>query len=335
MAQTYANIRSKLLPPNLPAALLPPSRPAYPELTASIAALSLHPCLEALLHLLNRDLASAHFLVRHMESIVPPGDRVNVDTESVWRQPVPKRPEAAEWPPEEANGQEVAGDECESESDGLVSGTRPPPATDLRDGLAGEPPKIESMLLHGILHRIEGDYENARLWYRDVLKYCAPYPGETVLSVAWPPRIAPSPPSSESAQADHARTGSWSTNGDGFPLEPSNFLDRIRNLQRGRSRYEGKDPGLGNGQAASSDTGDAPKNTVSTNDDRAEIRQWHTQYAELERESERELTAVLTWLEMRYGTKTWKEASSEFVAKNESSDAANAMIVGGEGWRQF
>lgn len=28
-------------------------------------------------------------------------------------------------------------------------------------------PQYESMVLHGILHRIEGDYENARAWYRD------------------------------------------------------------------------------------------------------------------------------------------------------------------------
>lgn len=30
------------------------------------------------------------------------------------------------------------------------------------------PPRYESMMLHAILHRIEGDYENARAWYRDV-----------------------------------------------------------------------------------------------------------------------------------------------------------------------
>jgi hypothetical protein len=29
-------------------------------------------------------------------------------------------------------------------------------------------PQYESMMFHGILHRIEGDYENARAWYRDV-----------------------------------------------------------------------------------------------------------------------------------------------------------------------
>ena len=29
-------------------------------------------------------------------------------------------------------------------------------------------PAYEGMLLHGILHRVEGDYENARAWYGDV-----------------------------------------------------------------------------------------------------------------------------------------------------------------------
>ncbi|KAI9884784.1 MAG: hypothetical protein M1823_003422 [Watsoniomyces obsoletus] len=30
------------------------------------------------------------------------------------------------------------------------------------------PPAYEGMFLHGILHRIEGDYDNARAWYRGV-----------------------------------------------------------------------------------------------------------------------------------------------------------------------
>jgi hypothetical protein len=32
------------------------------------------------------------------------------------------------------------------------------------------PPAVEGMLLHGILHRIEGDYDNARAWYGDVAR---------------------------------------------------------------------------------------------------------------------------------------------------------------------
>lgn len=83
---------------NHPAPLLPPSKPISPAFTARISSLSLHPTLEAALHILNHDLPSAHFLVRHMQA----------------------------------------------------------------------PPAHEGMFLHGILHRVEGDYDNARAWYGDV-----------------------------------------------------------------------------------------------------------------------------------------------------------------------
>ncbi|KAI5853397.1 hypothetical protein BZA05DRAFT_451583 [Tricharina praecox] len=87
-----------------------PRHPRSASLTATISSASLHPTLEAALHLLNGDLPSAHFLVRHMQS----------------------------------------------------------------------PPAVEGMLLHGILHRIEGDYDNARAWYSDVDQA-----GAEVLGVAW------------------------------------------------------------------------------------------------------------------------------------------------------
>jgi hypothetical protein len=89
-------IHSQLL--TYPPPLLPPGKALVPELTAKIAALSLHPTLEVGLHILNQDLPSAHFLVRHMQSA----------------------------------------------------------------------PAFAGMYLHGILHRIEGDFDNARAWYSDV-----------------------------------------------------------------------------------------------------------------------------------------------------------------------
>ena len=84
----------------IPAPLNPPAKPSFTNLSSAIAGLSLHPTLESALHILNNDLPSAHFLVRHMES----------------------------------------------------------------------PPAYEGMFLHGILHRVEGDYDNARAWYRSVAK---------------------------------------------------------------------------------------------------------------------------------------------------------------------
>ncbi|KAF2730526.1 hypothetical protein EJ04DRAFT_500286 [Polyplosphaeria fusca] len=69
-----------------------------PTRNAQISSLALHPTLEAALHILNSDLASAHFLVRKM----------------------------------------------------------------------GAPPAVEGMLLHAVLHRMEGDFGNARAWVGDV-----------------------------------------------------------------------------------------------------------------------------------------------------------------------
>ncbi|KAK3109751.1 hypothetical protein LTR53_016642 [Teratosphaeriaceae sp. CCFEE 6253] len=80
--------------------VLSPQSP-YPHdktLPGKISALSLHPTLEALLHILNADLSSAHFLCRHMQN------------EPAW----------------------------------------------------------EGMFIHGLLHRVEGDYRNAEAWYGNV-----------------------------------------------------------------------------------------------------------------------------------------------------------------------
>ena len=85
--------------------VLAPKKPRDAQLTATIADLHVHPTIEALLHLLNHDLPSAHFLVRHMQA----------------------------------------------------------------------PPAVEGMLLHGILHRAEGDFSNARAWISDVSDACDGY----------------------------------------------------------------------------------------------------------------------------------------------------------------
>ncbi|MCJ1474970.1 hypothetical protein MMC13_003630 [Lambiella insularis] len=93
---TFDDLYAHLL--TLRAPLLPPGKATDPKLTDKIASLYVHPTLEAALHLLNCDLPSAHFLVRHMQAA----------------------------------------------------------------------PMYEAMYLHGILHRIEGDYDNARAWYGNV-----------------------------------------------------------------------------------------------------------------------------------------------------------------------
>lgn len=93
----YDALKERLL--SKPGQVLPPpaSSPSKTEAHV-ISSLLVHPSLEAAFHILNDDLPSAHFLVRHMQAA----------------------------------------------------------------------PQYESMFLHGILHRIEGDYDNTRAWYNDV-----------------------------------------------------------------------------------------------------------------------------------------------------------------------
>jgi hypothetical protein len=94
-ADIYTHITTTQPYPVLPSASPHPKDPA---LSHAISSLAVHPALEALLHILNSDLSSAHFLVRHMEA----------------------------------------------------------------------KPAVEGMFVHGILHRVEGDYRNAEAWYGDV-----------------------------------------------------------------------------------------------------------------------------------------------------------------------
>lgn len=107
---SYNEVLQKLS--TFPPPLLPPGKSYDANLTARIASLQAHPTIEAALHILNHDLPSAHFLVRHMQS----------------------------------------------------------------------PPAVEGMLLHAIVHRIEGDYDNSRAWYSDV---GGEEKGGELLDVAW------------------------------------------------------------------------------------------------------------------------------------------------------
>ncbi|CAJ2513274.1 Uu.00g013930.m01.CDS01 [Anthostomella pinea] len=105
----YTHLTTTYHYPVLPS---PSLSPHEKSLTHSISCLSIHPTLEALLHILNADLTSAHFLCRHMQN------------EPAW----------------------------------------------------------EAMYIHGLLHRVEGDYRNAEAWYgnvadSEVFRSCWPGPG--------------------------------------------------------------------------------------------------------------------------------------------------------------
>lgn len=66
----YSAVLTSLLPPACPHHFLSlPVSPRKPHIPSHrISSLSLHPVIESILHLLNMDLPSAHFLLRHMQA---------------------------------------------------------------------------------------------------------------------------------------------------------------------------------------------------------------------------------------------------------------------------
>ena len=215
-SELYENLLSKcrtnppLLPPVAPFAKTTARTIRAPELGKEIANLSLHPTLEAALHILNLDLPSAHFLLRHMQC-------------------------APAW---------------------------------------------EGMFLHGILHRVEGDYDNARAWYRDVKD-------SEVFTYAWGKSSESEPePESESRTAK-------SKNGIDAALA---MIADIQSLN---------------------ETGQGDRD-------------------ELESRSLDEIQAVVAFCAKRFGVQSVADAREAWT-RNEGKidDKAQAMVIGGEGWRQF
>lgn len=211
--EQYQHVKSSLISakhvflslPTSPAAVHTPQNITAGS-TPSISSLSLHPALEAALHLLNLDLPSAHFLVRHAQS-------------------------APAW---------------------------------------------EMMYLHGVLHRIEGDVDNARCWYGDVKD-------SEVLKRVW-----------------NASETSW-----------EQFLDRIeyqKEIMAGRTERKMQ----------------------------ADKVNSETERADLQNISLWELREILHFCEDKFGTGEVTDASKTWVQPEaQVADKANAMIVGGEGWREF
>jgi hypothetical protein len=170
-----------------------------------MANLSLHPTLEAALHILNLDLPSAHFLVRHMQ--------------------------------------------C--------------------------PPAWEGMFLHGILHRIEGDYDNARAWYGNVKE-------SEVFAYAW---------------GKSRESSSKSVGGGGSGIDAAlAFVADVQSL---------KETGKG---------------------DRDELGS----------RSLDEIQAVVAFCAKRFGVQKVDDARSAWT-RNEGDigEKSQAMVIGGEGWREF
>ena len=217
-------------PPTSPHKLHIPAQQAPAEGFPTIAALSLHPVLESILHILNCDLPSAHFLCRHAE----------------------------------------------------IS------------------PKYESMYVHGILHRVEGDIDNTRAWYGNVKE-------TEMFQAIW----------SDERSEDHnipeiAKQG-W-----------ERFLDR---LERYRDRTRSR-------------SGKGGWEQDEDKLDPSEVKDWGEEEQLLRETSLWEMKQALRYLEQRFGLDQVNDASQEFLGKMESgkeeyAKVAQNMVTGGEGWRTF
>lgn len=216
-------------PPTSPHRLLLPQKTG--GTLPTISSLSLHPVIESILHLLNCDLPSAHFLCRHAE--------VN--------------------------------------------------------------PKYESMFVHGILHRIEGDLDNTRAWYGDVKD-------ADVFKRVWGAEDQQhSAPMPEIAQKG------W-----------EHFLDR---LERYRDRTKRR-----------RDSSERKKEQGET--DSTDVADWSKEEDLLRETSLWEIREVLAVCEKKFGLGVVSDARSEFLGRIESgneehAEVAQNMVTGGEGWRTF
>lgn len=210
-----------------PPPLLPPSKLHSSNLTSQIASLQLHPTLEAALHIMNNDLAAAHFLVRHMQS----------------------------------------------------------------------PPAYEGMLLHGILHRIEGDFDNARCWYSDVAQ-------SELYKRIW-------------------GTGRKTFKDLGGGIRDIKFANR-----NGYGKSGSKVDELDGGQRFLNVVQAFAEAKASTRDTQEENR--------LLGESRREIESVVEWCVERFGTGRWQDASGAWVDNNEDiQKMSDEQVNGDAGWRKF
>lgn len=223
------------------------SLPVSPHQTiiasSCISRLSLHPVLESVLHILNLDLSSAHFLLRHMQAA----------------------------------------------------------------------PAFEAMYLHGILHRIEGDLDNARAWYTDV-------------------------------QDSEAFRHVWGCD-QGYPCSPSCSGNAQNGSQHRNRRSSARSQSLtSTDNAFPSQTVDNSKTPIeralffldNLGDAKSTVRSGQAAPGHLIQTSLDELSCIWSFSAMKFGTEPVLEASDIWVSMAaKHGDIAEKMITGGEGWREF
>ena len=176
----------------------------------------------------------------------------------------------------------------------------------------------EAALLHAILHRIEGDIENARAWYGSTL---------------------------EAVGGSQGSDGVGEPNGDRKD-DASNVLEAAWPVSSSSSSSALDGPTQHNNDASGDTTTTTPTTSSTAHtralaflDAAASIRsktKCTDEVARLATESLEEIRRVLRWCEEKYGTASVSDATTVWTRMaEEHREMAQGMIVGGEGWREF
>lgn len=160
-------------------------------------------------------------------------------------------------------------------------------------------PAWEAMFLHGILHRIEGDLDNTRAWYKDVIH-------SDVFEHVWGQDDYPGRKVQDDGSATRGLDKEDSKREDRDERETSlaltrslSFLDELEQAK-------------------------------------ATVRSGRPPPDHLLEASSTEFERVLAFCEAKFGTNTVADASGVWVSMAEKhAEIAEKMVTGGEGWREF
>lgn len=189
------------------------------------------------------------------------------------------------------------------------------------------PPAYESMLLHGLLHRYEGDIENARAWYGDVT-------GSSVMEFVWDADDDDSDERMPSEKLRNRAKDAVKVKGNTRKGGPD-----------GKEIADDKDPNEPGSDAAKSQH--QSYHRASAFLDRvielkkeenapAKSEDWKKMYEDRERESIAEIRRLVAWCEAKFGTGKYEDASDAWVRPSEKIQKMAAdQLQGGEGWRDF
>lgn len=166
------------------------------------------------------------------------------------------------------------------------------------------PPALEGMLLHGILHRCEGDMRNARLWIGDVGDACEGFRPKK--------------------RGEGERLGEAVRRECGCPGVEGGVLGFVYGEEEERA-----------GDVASGLVSDVEGFRGRARSG-AGAAEWEGEKSALDGRVREEMGRVLEWCGRKFGTARWEDATSAWVKNSEEvQKISNDMVSGGKGYREF